>query len=325
MSDTTLTPEELDAVMDAVAASSEETASDGAAPQIKVYDFANPNKFSKEQLRALEMIYSSFARDFTTQLGTLIRIASEVELDAIIETSYGDFFASMPHAASIALLNIEPLSGRAMLSFDPALSFSLVDRLLGGPGRSLTKLRDLTEIEKGLLKRIIDLVSKGIAEAWNTVVPMKPELDLIIGSTLFSQVALPDDRVMLANFTIKFGSVSGTMHFGIPTTSLDPILSKLTAQQWFSSGRRAANETLTEAIRTSIVKTHLDVAVELGRADLLVRELLDLQVGDLICLDRKAGSDLDILVDAKVKFRGQPGQVGRRLGIKITEVVSGEE
>ena len=41
--------------------------------KLKVYDFKRPDKFSKDQLRAIQMIHESFARQTTTVMSTLIR------------------------------------------------------------------------------------------------------------------------------------------------------------------------------------------------------------------------------------------------------------
>lgn len=318
-----ITNEEIDALLQAVG---------GATPgrsdsdrSVKVYDFASPDKFSKEQLRALELIYTSCARGLTNNLSTIFRSSVEVESEGIAETTYNDFFALLPEPASLALLSIRPLVGRVVLAIDPGLSFAMVDRLLGGPGLVLTKLRDLTEIEKGLLGRVIERIMRAIADSWNTVVHFKAELEMIIGSSLFSQVALPDDRLVLATFNLTLGKLSGKLHFGVPVTALDPVLSKLSAQQWFSAGRPANTEETTEAIRKSINKARLSLSVELGRAQVTTRDLLDLQVGDIICLEQRVNDDLDIRVDTQIKFRGQPGQVGRHLGVRVTQVAQGEE
>jgi flagellar motor switch protein FliM len=312
-----ISTEEMDALMEAVQ-SAEAGRASGREPEVKLYDFIHPNKFSKEQLRALEMIYASCGRGLTTQLSALLRSHVDAELSAISETTYKEFFNAVREQAAIALLGIDPLVGRALLGIDPEISFAMVDRLLGGPGRVFGPVRELTEIERGLMGRVIE---RCIGDAWNTVVNMRPELEMIIGSTLFSQVALPDDRIVLATFTLQFGTSTGNLQFGIPITALDPVLSKLNAQQWFAAGRRSKNETTTSAIRQSLDRTVIDLTVELGRTEVSMRDLLDLQVGDLIRLESKASEDLELLVGSQVKFRGQPGCVGRRLGFRITEKI----
>jgi flagellar motor switch protein FliM len=293
--------------------------------KIKAYDFAHPDKFSKEQMRALELIYTNSSRHLTTQLSALFRSSLDIDLESISETSYQKFFDSMPNSASLALISIEPLSGRALLEIDPKISFAWIDRLLGGPGRSIEKIRDLTEIEKTLITRVYERISKVIADSWATVTTIKTHLDMIIGSAFFSQVGLPDDRVVLARFAVKYGALTGALNFSIPVTALDPVLSKLNAQQWFAAGHRANSPVLSQAVQHSLRATDVEAVVVLGKTDVATKDLLELQVGDLIRLDGKSSDDLEMKVGRETLFKGQAGRLGNRLGFRITQVVKEED
>jgi flagellar motor switch protein FliN/FliY len=66
------------------------------------------------------------------------------------------------------------------------------------------------------------------------------------------------------------------------------------------------------------------VTVELGRARLAVRELLDLRAGSIVELDRAAGSLVDVMVNGTLLARGEVVVVDDELGVRITEVVGGE-
>jgi len=71
---------------------------------------------------------------------------------------------------------------------------------------------------------------------------------------------------------------------------------------------------------TSVDRVSLPVVVELGKATISLKELLSLEVGDVVVLDKRVGEPLNILVGKKVKMKGMPGRSGRRLAIKITEL-----
>jgi flagellar motor switch protein FliM len=208
---------------------------------------------------------------------------------------------------------------------DPDLVFALIDRLLGGPGLALPEARALTDIEKGLMARGVERVAECIADAWRPVAGLQPVMDTMISGGLFGQSALPDDRIALVRFTVCLGGVSGAMRLGIPVSSLSPVLSRLNTQQRLAGESHAGGEGFSEAIRQSLEPAEVMVSVELGRAAMTVRDLLDLQVGDLVCLKRKTGDDLDVRVGSLTRFQGQPGQVGRRLGLRITRSLDGEE
>jgi flagellar motor switch protein FliN/FliY len=66
----------------------------------------------------------------------------------------------------------------------------------------------------------------------------------------------------------------------------------------------------------------LKISVELGRTKLLVREVLDLQSGAVVELDRMAGDPVDVLVNDKLMARGEVVVVDDKFGIRITEILT---
>ena len=66
----------------------------------------------------------------------------------------------------------------------------------------------------------------------------------------------------------------------------------------------------------------LKISVELGRTKLAVREVLDLQSGAVVELDRMAGDPVDVLVNDKLMARGEVVVVDDRFGIRITEILT---
>ncbi|WP_028317397.1 flagellar motor switch protein FliN [Desulfobulbus elongatus] len=66
----------------------------------------------------------------------------------------------------------------------------------------------------------------------------------------------------------------------------------------------------------------LQVSVEVGRARILIKDLLQMGEGYVIELDKQAGDPLDLYVNSRLIARGEAVKVGDRFGIKLTEVVS---
>ena len=65
----------------------------------------------------------------------------------------------------------------------------------------------------------------------------------------------------------------------------------------------------------------LDVTVELGRISMKVRDLLGLQEGAVVDLDRTAGAAVDVVVNGTLVARGDVVVVDDELGVRITEVI----
>lgn len=66
----------------------------------------------------------------------------------------------------------------------------------------------------------------------------------------------------------------------------------------------------------------LEVSVELGRATILIHDLLQLGQGSVIELTKLAGEPLEILVNGKLIARGEPVVVNEKFGVRITDIIS---
>jgi flagellar motor switch protein FliN/FliY len=66
----------------------------------------------------------------------------------------------------------------------------------------------------------------------------------------------------------------------------------------------------------------LQVSIEVGRARILLKDLLHMGEGYVIELDKLSGEPLDLYVNSRLIARGEAVKVGDKFGIKLTEVVS---
>ena len=69
----------------------------------------------------------------------------------------------------------------------------------------------------------------------------------------------------------------------------------------------------------------LEVSVEVGRSRILVRDLLQLQEGSLVELDKLAGESLDLYVNSRLIARGEAVVVNEKFGLRLTDVISPSE
>ncbi|AGI74743.1 flagellar motor switch protein (plasmid) [Octadecabacter arcticus 238] len=67
------------------------------------------------------------------------------------------------------------------------------------------------------------------------------------------------------------------------------------------------------------------MSIEVGRAEITISELLRLNEGSVVELDRLAGEPLDILVNGTMIAKGEIVMVGERYGIRFTDIVDPEK
>ena len=324
-----LSQREIDALLSALPV---EEAAPGAAADVtrvgkpvKTYDFRHPEKFSRDQLRTLEFLHENFARRLQTALSAYLRTVVQINMLGLEQGVYDEYTRQVPNPAVLYTISMDPLPGRAILELHPSIVFIIVDRLLGGLGKGLNKSRELTDVEQTLLETVVWEVLSSLKEAWTNVAALQPRLGDIASTPQFLQVALSTDTVLTISFEIRILDSAGTMRLCIPEIVFEPIMDQVTAQAWFASSRKAQLPAQAQNLRKHLDRVKVPMIGQLGEAMVSLQELVDLKVGDVIPLQRRAQEELEILVAGKPKFYARPGLVGRHLALKISSVVPEED
>ena len=285
----------------------------------EVYDFRRPDKFAKDQLRTLQMLHETFARLFAGSLSAYLRIPVHVDLISVEQIPYDEYMRSL-NSSLINVFSMAPLAGQAILEMEFAILLSMLDRLLGGPGSMVKSSTALTDIEKALTESIINRALQDFHTAWEGIAQFAPRRETMETQSQFVQIVPPNDSVVSILFEIKVGEMRGAMSLCIPYLLLKPITTKLSAQRWFSSSVKKNTGKYAGVLARRLEKTQITCAVRLGRTSLSVEDLLRLQVGDVVTLDRKQNEEVEVLIDDHLKFRARPGTRGKKLAVHISRV-----
>ena len=325
-----LSQDEIDQLMQAIS-SGESESDDYSKPvndtrKIKIYDFKRPDKFSKEQIRTVQIMHETFARLTTTSLSAQLRSLVHVHVASVDQLTYEEFIRSIPTPTTLAVINMDPLKGNAVLEIDPAITFSIIDRLFGGTGQGAKVQRDLTDIEQSVMEGIIVRILANMREAWTQVIDLRPRLGTIETNPQFAQIVPPTEMVVLVTLETKVGDEEGMLNFCIPYLTIEPIISKLSSQFWFSSVRRSSTTQYLEVLKEKLSDVDMDVVAEIGTIDLSIRDVLSLRVGDVVCLSTvRVGDPLTLSVGNKKKFHCQPGVVGKKMAVQVIGKIDEDE
>ncbi len=318
-----LSQDEIDQLLTAISTGDIETEEVSQATdqrKIKIYDFKRPDKFSKEQIRTVSIMHETFARLTTTSLSANLRALVHVHVASVDQLTYEEFIRSIPNPTTLAVINMDPLKGSAVLEVDPSVTFAIIDRLFGGKGEGTKVTRDLSDIEQSVMEGIIVRILGNMREAWSQVIDLRPRLGQIETNPQFAQIVPPTEMVVLVTLETKVGEVEGMMNFCIPYLTIEPIISKLSAQYWYSSVRRGTTTENLNILRERLSSIEVPVVAEIGSMNLTVRDVLALSMGDVIRLSNVRTRDpMDLKVGNKPKFQCRPGVVGNKLAVQITE------
>ncbi len=291
----------------------------------KIYDFKRQTKFSKEQLRTIQMIHEGFTRHLSTYLSTTLRAYAQATIVSVDQLTFEEFIRSIFSPTFITVFHSEKLDGKGIMDMNLNVVFAILDRLLGGNGTPLDTPRQLTEIEGSVMERIMVRVLTLLREAWINVVDLTPRLDFIESNPQFAQIVPPNDMALAIGIEIKIQEVTGLMNLCMPYATVEAIAPKLNAASWFAAIRKEPLTTNVDLLTKQMQVVSLPIIAELGTATLTLQDLLGLQVGDLILTDRLIKEDLDVRVGNRVKFKARPGILGKKMAIAVTEVVAKTE
>lgn len=319
-----LSQREIDALLEAFMAGEvniNEIKEEAREKKVSVYDFKRPKKFAKDQLRTLQIIHENLARLMGSYFSGILRTYCQIELVSVEPQTYGEFINSLPAPVVLGIIGFRPLKGSIILEFSPNVVYAIIDRMLGGLGLAPEKVRDFTEIEIVLIERIIKQLLPIMNSSWANVVNAEFTLEHIETNAQFAQLISPNEPIAIVTLDAHIGEVEGMMNICIPYLVIEPIISRLSSKHWFSTKLAEEDERkYYQLLAAQIAATPVEVRAVLGQASITIRELIELQKGDVIKLDKKVDEDIAIYVGDVKKFCGIVGLKKHNLAVQITSI-----
>lgn len=330
-----LSQDEIDALLSTVSddtALGDETPSkkkedsDFVPKKISIYDFRRPDRVSKEQLRSIRNLHDKFARNFSSNLSSFLRTITDISLVSVDQMTYGEFLLSLPDPTNFNVISMIPLQGNAVLEINPSLIFPIVDKLLGGQGLPLFHVRELTPLEMTIIDGILSLILNDLEDVWKHIVPnVRLKKELSENSPHVIQIAAQNEVVVLLVFEVKFGEATGMMNLCLPAIILEPILNKISSQDWLIGAKKGRSGEYESRILELLENIEVPLWVELGRTKLKIGEILDLHRDDTIILNKKSKRPLNVYIGNRHKFYGALGILGIKKAIKITRATTEQD
>ncbi len=330
-----LSQEEVDALLSAVSAGNApevggldqfgdgSDSSNDSDRSLSLYDFRRPDRVSKDQMRTLQNVHEGYARQFSTSLTNFLRTFVEIELVSVDQLTYSEFVMSISNPSCIYVFKMDPLEGSAIMEINPSLVFFIIDRLFGGQGRPSEQNRELTLIEQNVIHRIVEKGLADLKEVWEHIGSFHSKIEAYETNPQFVQIAPPSETVILISLEVRMQNASGLMSICFPYMLLESVINNLSGESWMSSQSVSTAETRS-IMEQEMADVQLKLSTVIGKTTLTIRDLLQLQRGDVVCLDKPFESDLIVQIEGKTKMAGRSGLVGRRKAVKITSIIEQE-
>ncbi|MBW2433151.1 MAG: flagellar motor switch protein FliM [Deltaproteobacteria bacterium] len=320
MSNQILTQAEIDALLSAMERGDVDL-QQGPKQEVEAapYNLMSQNIVLRNQFSALEKVYDNFIRIVQHTLLSVMQRNITIEFVSTEMVKYQEFISAFSSPTSFNLFVAKPLVGNAILAIESNLVFSLIDCMFGGEGRPSSQVRDFTQIEQRMIQKFaIELLAR-FEESWSTVCPLKIELKKTETKPEFVQLVPPGDVMLIVVFALQAPEFSGNFHLALPYRMLEPIKEKLSPMYLRD---KDLQHTWRPQLKELLKDTCVTIIAELGRTQQTVRELINLQVEDVIQL--KAGPEdlISISVDQVPKYLGYPGIIKGNRAVEIAKLIN---
>ena len=293
-----------------------ETQEDEDASGIVPFDLANQDRIIRGRMPVLEIVNDRFSRLCTNALSNMVRKRVELNPLFIDMTKFGDFMRSLPVPTSINIFKMDPLRGNALAIVDARLVFALVENFFGGQG-SQPKIegREFTPIEQAIVDKVIKIVFENMEDSWRPVHDVSLELVRSEINPQFAAIVPPSDVVVVISFEVELENAIGALTICLPYATIEPIRSKLHAS--FQTERLEIDHVWVSRLKDRLLETPVELKVHFGNAQLTGNQLIRLQVGDVIMLDKDIEELLGVYLEGVRKYWAVPGTVKSNKAIQI--------
>lgn len=265
------------------------------------YDFRNPILVPKEVVRILRVLHENFSRNVALSLSGYLRSLVQVELVSVDQLTYNEFTLSLPSITYLNIVSNAPLKGNMIVEVNVNMMLMFIERLLGGDAKKQITPRGLSELEMSISNKIIRRILRDYRNAWSHIIDFHPRIESRTTDPRFAQIVKPEEIVLLVCFEINFSGASGIINICFPISSFEPLIDMILKHA--KTRRVLKEEEGMSDMQMSLLYTPMTVNAQLDTFPMTLEDVLELNVGDVLRLDRKTKEGADLLVNGKELFR----------------------
>lgn len=297
---------------------------DTSGKKVTAYNFWSPDRFSKEQMRAVELVHEDLAEKLTTSLPTFLRTNLKPRLVHTEQGRFHDFLKDLPMNTLFHMVTLAPLPGYMVITISPNICYMVLEQRLGGKIEGEIKERPLTDIDQSLLRGLVEHMLNDLKSAWSKMVPLEPSLEDSTTNQHWVQMVMGNEKVMLLTFELTMQGVTGSMNFYLPFGTLKPIAGVLNPHVWISGRKeKVVDKEARQTTITNLYDVNLPVEVLLGKTTLNLHEVANLKLGDVIKLDTRKDEPLVMQIADQKLFHVQIGKISNNLAVQVVSKLDG--
>ena len=309
-----LTQAEMDALISATGSAGGGRAAGPGAPPPRPYNFRRPDRIAKDQLRTLRVTHDRWTKAFATALSAFLRAPVELTIVSVDQFSYAECLSSLADPTAFYALSLAPFEDAGALDVTPTIAYALVDRLLGGAGRATLQNRAMTEIELKVLDRVVVFWLESLTEIWKPTTEATLTIRNRETEPAMLQVAAPDAAFVVIGVDTRIGDIQGLVSLCLPVAFVESGRGA-SAPAWRRQ-QPAISPVERGWIQDNLGRVVVPVSLSI-ETSLAGRDVLALDLGDLISLGVPIAESMDVRVGGAKKLRGRLTARDNRVMVQV--------
>ncbi|GBQ26294.1 flagellar motor switch protein FliM [Acetobacter estunensis NRIC 0472] len=273
-----------------------------------------------ERFPMLEIVFDRLMRIVSTSLRSFTNDNVDVTLDGISSMRFGDYLNSVPPSCVFAVFKAEEWENYGLMVIDSALTYSMVDVLLGGARNPRTlnvEGRAHTTIERALIEKMVRLVLADLTTGFDPICAVNFHFERLEISSRFATICRSSNAVFLARMRVEMDDRGGHIDVLLPYATLEPVRDLL-VQQFMGEkfGRDSIWETnLTEHLQD----TDVVVEVVLAEQKMSFLSVSDLKPGMVLPFEQEVGQPVMLRCGSVPLFSGKLGRKKEQMAVRVEE------
>jgi flagellar motor switch protein FliM len=321
-----LSQQEIDSLLSGIGTTTLNAGTVAPAPrEIIRFDFRLPHRLSKQQLQTFHGVHDSFAESFSSYLVGRLQTTVTMSVVSVSQMFYSEYIRSTAKPSSLFVFQLNNSDAMAVMELSPQLVLGIIARLLGGTNEGNVQSRSITRLEQNIIRGVVLRALTDLEHAWAMIAASKFKLERYETDGDLLQIAPGSEIVLVISFELAIGEQKHLMNLCFPTFALEDVLAKLSVQMSGVTTKKQGNGEWSETILKNIEATTVPASCVLAETSLTLRQLVELEPGDVLMTNTPITGELRVIVGGKDRAKGRPGISSGRKAVRITHIIEPEK
>jgi flagellar motor switch protein FliM len=279
----------------------------GEAPLPGMFEQISREEVEKG-LKVTQLFTENLAERFSSQL--VLNISAQNLY--VAKMSSKEFVQRYANVFLVYAELVYPEFGSLFCLWDYALAQSLLNRLAGGPGEAQVDNEELTMVERTLFETLLQEAVHSFNAAWRGALSGDPQKTTIFAPRLNKEhiFAENEDLIVMAGGVAFPGQKSAYITWVFPVSKYATLIRNQAAL-----GRPGKKRIRLSPDAVSVVD--VPIKAQLGKAIISMKDVLRLQRGDIIVLDKFINEPVSVWIGQETQFLAQAGSLREHLAVQL--------